>query len=74
MARVPSLDHLPDKIKEACGRLIELAEQSEKARRERDKLIVAAVDQAGMPIRVVARYASMSPGHIVRIIGNATDD
>jgi hypothetical protein len=74
MARVPSLDHLPDKIRESCTRLAGLQEDAAKERHERNRLIVAAVDQAGIPIRVVARYAGMSPGHVMRVLGTAEED
>lgn len=74
MARVPSLDHLPDKIKEAAAHVASLQADLATARRERNKLIVTAIDQARIPIRAVARYAAMSPGHIMRVLGTADDE
>ena len=64
---------LPDRIKDSAGRVRDLTTQLAHERKTRDALIVAAVDEAGIPQAQVARHAGISQPHVIRILAGASD-
>lgn len=73
-ATIADLDQLPDRIKASADRVEALTKQLLNERRTRDALIVAAVDEAGMSQRAVARAAGISQPHLIRILARSSDD
>lgn len=71
---IDELNGLPERIKASADRINDLTTQINNERETRDELIVTAVDEAGIPQRQVARYAGLSPAHVIRILAQAGED
>ncbi|MFT3874792.1 MAG: hypothetical protein QM714_19435 [Nocardioides sp.] len=62
------LDGLPDRLRTSAARIADLNQQLHDETVRRNQLIVQAVDEAGLPQRVVAIAAGISPPHLTRIL------
>lgn len=74
MTVIDELGSLPERITKSAERVRELDQQLRLERETRDRLIVQAVDEAGMPQAKVARAAGLSQPHILRILGKSSSD
>ena len=70
---VDDLDQLPRRIEASAARYADLTKQAADEREVRDRLIVEAVDEAGMSQRAVARAAGISQPHLIRILAEASE-
>lgn len=69
---IDDLNALPERIKDSAQRVRDLTTQLAHERATRDALIVAAVDEAGIPQAQVARYAGVSQPHVIRILAGSS--
>ena len=72
MTVLDELDSLPERIKAASERVVDLLQLVANEREIRDRLIVEAVDEAGMPQAVVARAAGLSQPQVNRILASSS--
>lgn len=74
MTVLEELGSLPERIKVSSARVVELREQLAAELETRNRLIVQAVDEAGIPQADVARAAGVKQPHIIRILAGASAD
>lgn len=72
MTVLDELGSLPDRIKASGERLADLQQLVANEREIRDRLIVEAVDEAGIPQAVVARAAGLSQPQVNRILATSS--
>lgn len=73
MTAIDDLNGLTDRIRASANRLTDLAETQATERKQRNELIVQAVDEAGMTQAAVARAAGLSTAAIIHILA-ASDE
>lgn len=69
---IEQLGGLPDRIKASAQRLRELEEQVRLEREQRNRLVVEAIDEAGIPQGRVAKHAGLSQPQVLRILAAAS--
>lgn len=72
MTVLDELGSLPDRIKASSERLADLQQLVANEREIRDRLIVQAVDEAGIPQARVARAGGLSQPQVNRILATSS--
>lgn len=72
MTVLDELGSLPERITASSERLADLLQLAANERETRDRLIVEAVDEAGIPQAAVARAAGLSQPQVNRILATSS--
>lgn len=73
MTIIQEFGSLPERIKASVERLGDLEAARAAELETRNRLLVEAVDQAGIPQAQVARFAGISQPHLIRILAASSD-
>lgn len=71
---IDELNSIPERLRAAAKEVAAAADRLALIRKQRNELVVKAVDQAKIPQRVVAQHAAVSQAQVVRLLAGAPDD